>query len=164
MKRFLILTMLLAVSIANANEIQVFNSNTMDIELDKNTTFDKIYQGKLEDFYKNSQAIFTTYAASQAAAEGVLVGSLNSHIADTGNVNTDYLAAGAIGALAGYAIGGTISWFISDNQYIYISKATNSKGESTMIQTLIVANNFLMDSSIEEKALEARQALIKGFL
>ena len=50
---------------------------------------------------------------------------------------------------------------ISDNEYVSISKAVNSKGEGTLIQTLIVANNFLMDSSIIEEGEKARLKLIK---
>ena len=158
MKNIILLIALSAITLI-ANEIQVFNTNTMRINLDSNTKFEKVYMGKYSDFMENAQSILSTKEVILASASGALIGASMSQAA-----SSDLAAnagAGAAGALVGYAIGSGFKWIINDNEYVYISLATNSKGESTLIQTLIVANSFLYDSTIEEMGIEARQSLLK---
>ena len=134
-----------------ANEIQVFTKNTMEIPLDSKTVTEKIYMGKYEDFMKNPSANLKK-GLSTAVANGTIQGAMNSSEAykAAGKLDPNTMLAGGLGALAAYTVGSGIKWFIADNQYVYISLAINSKGVPTMIQTLIVANNFLTDSEIEE--------------
>ncbi len=157
----LMLTILLGATLM-ANEIQIFTKNTMEIELDPKTVSEKIYMGKYSDFMKDPAGNLSK-GFTQAAANGAFMGALNSTstINQAGKIDSGNIAAGGLGALAGYAIGSGAKWFMADNEYVYISLSVNSKGEKTMIQTLIVANNFLTDSTIEEIGKKELQAQMK---
>jgi len=137
-----------------ANEIQVFTTNTMHIKLDSKTKVTEVYNGTLEDFYKNSEKIIESKTVTSAIANGMHSAAMTSN--STGNlyngssVDASQIASGGIGALAGYALGSGITWIISDNEYISVSVVVNSKGESSLIQTLIVANNSISNSEVKE--------------
>lgn len=159
MKKIILSLLFTMIATLSANEIEVFSTNTLNIVLDRNTTFKKIYMGKYTDFIKNANSIFNAKNAIFAGISGSLFGA--TAISQSNVDIKASVGAGALGALAGYAIGSSVKWFISDNEYVYISLAKNSKGESTLIQTLIVANNFLLDSTIEKISIDARQSLLK---
>lgn len=161
MKNILLSTIFAVVSVASANEIQTFTTNTLHIELDKNTKFVNVYNGTLANFYENSSKILNSKEVLSVGVNGAYKGALNSGFSANGQVNSDFASAGAIGALAGYALGSGVTWVISDNEYLSISKATNTKGEVTLLQTLIVANNSISDNEIITNGEEARLKLLK---
>ena len=154
MKKIFILLIGL-VALISANEIQVFTTNTMDIPVDKKSKVETVYQGEYEEFMKNPATHFAA-AAVTGAAIGV---TGNNSLSTVSNLAS--AGAGALGGLAGYALGKGVIWFISDNQYLSIYKVTNSKGEVTLLQMLIVANNSLSDSELKEIS-ENKMEKIKG--
>ena len=148
-----------------ANEIQVFSANTMHIKLDSKTKVTEVYNGTLEDFYKNSKDIIESKVVTSAITDGMHSAAMTSN--STGNlyngssVDASQIAAGGIGALAGYALGSGITWIISDNEYISVSVVVNSKGEYSLIQTLIVANNSITNSEVKKLGKKALKNLIE---
>ena len=148
-----IVLILLAINVY-ANEIQVFTTNTMHIKLDSETKVTEVYNGTLEDFYKNSEKIIESKTVTSAIANGIHSAAMTSN--STGNlhngssVDASQIAAGGIGALVGYALGSGILWFVTDNEYISVSVVVNNKGEASLIQTLIVANNSISNSEVKE--------------
>lgn len=158
----LMLTILLGATLM-ANEIQIFTKNTMEVNLDSKTVTEKVYMGKYSDFMKDPAGNLSK-GLVKAAANGAFIGALNNGstaMGQAGKLDLNNLAAGGLGALAAYTVGSGVKWLIEDNEYVYISLAINSKGEKTMIQTLIVANNFLTDSTIEEIGKKELKAQIK---
>jgi len=161
MKKILLSTVFSLVSMVSANEIQIFTTNTMHIALDKETKFVNIYNGTLANFYENSSKILNSKEVLSVGVNGAYKGALNTDFSANGQVNSDFASAGAIGALAGYALGSGVKWVISDNEYLSISKAINTKGEATLLQTLIVANYSISDNDIKTTGENARLKLIK---
>ena len=158
----LFITSIVFVGAIMANEIQVFTKNTMDLPLDSKTVTEKIYSGKYDDFMKNPKKYLSKGFAA-ATANGAFVGAYNSTNAINAMGKSDFSQVG-IGAITGLAVYGAYaagSWFVSDNQYLYLTLAINSKGKKTMIQTLIVANNSLSDNEIEKIAKKELKAQIK---
>jgi len=147
-----------------ANEIQVFSTNTMQIELDSNSKITNIYNGSLEDFYKNSKAIIEGPKVTNAIINGMhsaaMTATTTGNIYNGTNVQVNQIISGGIGALVGLGIGYGVSWIVSDNEYISISVVVNSKGESTMIQSLIVANNSISEEEISDLGIKALNKLI----
>lgn len=153
MRKLLIFTAL-AIS-AIANEIQVFSSNTMHIDLDSGSKIEKVFFGKKEDFAKNQEQITKDLKSNLGAA--VFQGSVTTLQASTGEMAKSAVAGGvggvnpimavaAIGIMAGAA--GTRAIYDSvreDHEYIMLSTAVNSKGENTLLYTMIVANNAISD-------------------
>jgi len=158
----MVLVTSMLVTSVSANEFQVFSSFTKKIEIDSNSNsnFKKIYYGKAEEFYKNPSKYL-----NEANIKQITTYSLQSI---TNGVNS--LAAGGTGkggliGLAGIAIISIgevgYNWIISDNEYIYLSLVTNTKGEQTLIYTLIVANSSIDDDEGESLALADQKKLIR---
>lgn len=132
-----------------ANSTQVFVSNTMHIELDSNTNYEKVFLGTKEDFYKESNNIFKSELVQQAAVASSLSavaaaganGSFKGLDSNGGLIGAG-LILGAVGAIKTY------EYIVSDNEYVYVATATNSKGEKSLIYSLIVSNYSLNDSSL----------------
>lgn len=152
--RKLLIVAALAVS-AFANEIQVFTSNTMHIELDSNSKIEKLYFGKSEDFYKNQADIMKDIQQNTKSA--LFQGTVTALYASSGEIAKGAVAGGAGGINplgAGIAVGGMLAvvgtkavydWARQDNEYIMLSRAVNSAGEETLLYTMIVANNAVSD-------------------
>jgi hypothetical protein len=161
--RKIILLILFVISIY-ANEIQVFNSNSMHIELDSKSKITTIYNGSLEDFYKNSKEIIESKVVTSAIMNGMHSAAMTSNstgnLYNGSNIDINQITAGGVGALAGYALGSGVTWVISDNEYISVSVVVNSKGEPTMIKTLIVANNSISNEEVSDIGKKALKKLI----
>jgi hypothetical protein len=147
-----------------ANEIQVFTTNTMHIPLDPDSKVVKeVFSGTLEDFYKYSREnlegdfvvtkidnkIMTSEIRSTSSY------SVSSPHGRYGGSNTSSDVVGAFVAVMDY----TISSVVSDNEYVTVNEVKNSKNESTLIQTLIVANNSISDSEVKEISQKAFKKL-----
>jgi hypothetical protein len=151
---FMLLTLVLP---AMANEIQLFTSNTMHIELDSNTKIEKVFFGESEDFYKQYKDIMQTDMVQKAAFHGAL--SATAVAASRGtfkNLNSNNGLAG-VAAIAAFTVGKiTYDWATSDNEYVLVTIATNSAGEKTMLQTMLVTN-YSVDLEEGEKLAMANQ-------
>jgi len=164
MKKIIIIMIALTISLL-ANEIQVFSTNTMHITLDKNSKITNIFNGELNDFYKNSEKILKSKEVAEAIANGIHQSAMYAN--NAGNlyngqsINVNQIVSGGIGALAGYAIGKSLQWVVSDNEYVSVSVVTNSKGETTLIETLIVANYSISNEKVKEIGKNEIQKMIK---
>lgn len=150
-----IILILMSVMVLMANEIQVFTSNTMHIELDSNSKIEKLYFGKSEDFYKNQAEIVKDIQKNTKSA--LFQGTTTALYASSGEIAKAAVAGGTGGVNplgAGIAIGGMLAvvgtkavydWARQDNEYIMLSRAVNSAGEETLLYTMIVANNAVSD-------------------
>jgi len=170
MKKTIISTLLFA-SLLSANEIQVFTTNTKHIKLDKNTKIAQVAYCAIGKECKNlidenslNGKFITTSAAFSAvtASTGAIV---DNNIAGAGGAD---ILAGGIGSLAGIAIGATGLWVKSqfkslskDNEYIVSSLAKNSKGEETLLMTLIVTNDEITEVNAIELASINQNKLLK---
>lgn len=134
-----------------ANSTQVFISNTMQIELDSDTVYEKVFLGTKEDFYKESESLYNSKLIQESA-----VASSMSVIAAAGanqsfsklDMNGGLIGAGLIIGVVGSIK--TYEYIVADNEYVYVSTATNSKGEKTLVYGLIISNYSLNDSSLEK--------------
>ena len=150
--------MMCLVSFLNANEIQVFSSLTKKIEIDSSCDFEKIYYGEAEEFYKNPSKYLNEASIKNASTYGMQAmsnGIKSLSAGGTGQGGLIGLASVAVVSLGEMSF----NWIVSDNEYIYISVATNTKGEQTLIYTLIVANNSLDDKEGESLALADQKKL-----
>lgn len=148
-----------------ANQIQVFSTNTMGIELDQGSKFERIYAGSREDLAKNGKEKINAAMASSVIIGGFLGTSnaITPVLSSSNSVKLDARngLAGIGGAVIGYAIGAGVTWFIADNEYFYFTLAENSKSEKTIIQTLIVANNSIFEKELEELGQTALKQFVK---
>lgn len=149
MRKLLIFTAL-AIS-AIANEIQVFTSNTMHIDLDSGSKIEKVFFYTKEDFIKNQDQIAkdlksATFQGTMSALQGS-TGEMAKH-AVGGNVGgadpiTIVASIGAMATVVG--VRAIYDWARVDHEYIMLSTATNSKSENTLLYTIVVANNAISD-------------------
>ena len=171
MKKFFILgTLAIA---AMANEVQVFTSNTMHIELDSDTKIEKLFFGMTKEFYEKQGEILKDLQKNSASA--LATGTLATLQASSGEIAKNIAAGGsglggvdtngglmAIGAMVAIAGGKALFDYASeDYEYMMMSKAINSKGEETLLYTLVVANNSLETQEGEEMALGEQKKLLK---
>lgn len=160
MKKTIYFFLLLGLSVyANT---QVFISNTMDIKLDKNTKYEKVFLGTYTDFMNNAKDIIDS--------DTLKVGLVNTGLATlntaANNGTFKHLDAGGglIGAGAILAVSLGIAIFgndyedksITDKRYVYTALATNSKGEKTTIYGLVVSPSEL---SLENVAQLVREKI-----
>lgn len=153
MRKLLIFTAL-AIS-AIANEIQVFSSNTMHIDLDSGSKIEKVFFGKSKDFAKNQEQITknlktnlgeATYAGTMATLQGSTGEMAKSAMAGgTGGVNPIALVASVTIAASAAGIRAIYDSAREDYEYTMLSTAVNSKGENTLLYTMIVANDAISD-------------------
>ena len=139
--------------VAFANEIQVFSTNTMHIELDSSSKIEKVFFGKKEDFAKNQEQIAKDLKSNLGSA--VFEGSMGTLQASTGEMAKHAVGGGVGGvdplmAVAAIGIMATAAgtravydYAREDHEYIMLSTAVNSKGENTLLYTIIVANNAI---------------------
>ena len=164
MKKIIIIMIAMTISLL-ANEIQVFSTNTMHITLDKNSKVTNIFNGELNDFYKNSEKILKSKEVAETITNGIHQSAMYAN--NAGNlynghgINANQMIAGGVGALAGYAIGSGITWAISDNEYVSVNVVTNSKSETTLIETLIVSNYSISNKKVKEIGQKEIQKIIK---
>jgi len=144
-----------------ANEIQIFSSFNKKIELNKESTFKKIYYGSAEKFYANPSKYLSKKDLKRTATyglESVETGIKSISAGGNGKGGLIGLASVVVVSIgkAGY------NWIVKDNEYLYISLITNSKGEQALCYTLIVANDSISKSEGETLALTDQKKYIKG--
>ena len=157
-----------------ANEIQVFTSNTMRIDLDKNSTLIEIIYcktgAKCVDLVKKDPETGNVLMNGFAYHSAVAVGSdtLKSS-SSMSHSSVSNVQAGAVGALAGLAVVSSVyfihdiwSGFTKDYEYIISSYVKNSLGEETLLATLIVSNDELSDKEAKKIAFEDQKKLLIG--
>lgn len=138
---------------AYANNTQVFISNTMDIKLDKDAKYEKVFLGTYTDFMNSAKDIIDSDILKSGLVNSGLA-ALNSAASNGTFKNLD-TGGGLIGAGAVLAVSLGISIFgndyedesIIDKRYVYTALATNSKGEKTTIYGFVICPNEL---SLEE--------------
>jgi len=171
MKKFLMFSAL-AIA-AMANEVQVFTSNTMRIELDNDSKIEKLFFGKTKEFYEKQGEILKDLQKNSTSA--LAIGTIATLQASSGEIAKNIVAGGsgaggvdtnggliAIGAMVAIAGGKALfDYAREDHEYMMMSKAINSKGEETLLYTLIVANNSLETQEGEEMALGEQKKLLK---
>jgi hypothetical protein len=156
--KYYIAIALLALTLS-ANEIQVFSSKAdIDIKVTQKSVFTKVYYGSAKEFYANPKKYLNDKTVKSAATFG---------LASVG-IGAVSLAGGGSGKAGLYGLAGTAiasigvmsyNWITSDNEYIYISTLTNPDGKTTLVYTLIVANNFISDKEGETLALANQKKL-----
>ncbi len=171
MKKFFI-SGALAIAVM-ANEVQVFTSNTMHIELDSDTKIERLFFGKTKEFYEKQGEIIKDLKKNSASA--LMSGTITTLQSSSSEIAKNIAAGGsglggvdtngglmAIGAMVAIAGGKALFDYASeDHEYMMMSKAINAKGEETLLYTLIVANNSLETQEGEEMALGEQKKLLK---
>ena len=149
-----------------ANEIQVFTSNSLHVELDRGSKIKKMFSGTHDAFKANKSKIL-----NDDLAKGVTAASLNAFTSVTSNIGN--LAKGtlseglqgagiaAVGSLAVVAVKIVYDKIVEDHEFMVVSIAVNSKGEKTMLQTLVVSNDDIELEEAEKIALEDQFKEIK---
>ena len=148
----------------HANEIQIFTANTMKIKLDTKTKIKERYCGSLDGFYKNSKKIFAVPTV-EGSVKNAVSGAVHAvHFSSATRTSYDprYILLGAAADLVGYGIKNATDYITGDHEYTYVSQALNTKGETTMLETLIVANYELTNDEIKKIGINAQQKLIKS--
>jgi len=160
-----------------ADDIQVFTANTMNIKLDPKSTIIEILYCKTgsecvklikHDDKENRD--FLIHGAAYQGATAIVGTSMQSLSNLTLQSTGASLETGAVGALAALALlSGTYYahdvWegYTKDYEYRIVSYAKNSKGEETLLATLIVSNDELADDEVKEMVLEKqKELLVKG--
>lgn len=167
----LFLVFILVVSTTLANEIQVFTTNTMEITLENNTTFKKIFSGdyrvykdnkkKIDSFIQSSFSLEEKEAYALATATfGILSKAVAkeyglSTLNKVGDVNL-VLAGGMVLTMI---LPDAYKALVKDYEYIYVSFAT-SNSQQTIIKTLIVSNDKLTLEEIERIGIKAQNDLL----
>lgn len=152
MKQLIIIatTLILSQISLFANSTQVFVSNTMHIELDSNTQYEKIYLGTKEGFINKAKEILSQKTVTQAAmASSLSAGTVGATRGTFKDINKG-------GGLIGVATIATITagmaaynYAVSDHEYLYITIATNNKNEKTMLYGFVVSNNSLKLNQVQ---------------
>jgi len=150
--RILLSTLLLSACIY-ANDIQVLTANSMQIELDNGTKVQEIFFGTEEAYVKNSHS-FNKAGGSAVASFGGVVNS--------GGNGGAGAAAGFVGTLISAAIIEGYNSVVSDNNYVLLTKAINSKGEVTFLKTMVISNDPITLEEAAQVSAEAQNNLIKG--
>jgi len=158
MKKIIYLVLFLGLSVyANT---QVFISNTMDIKLDKDTKYEKVFLGTYTDFMNNAKDIIDSDTLKGGLVNTGLA-TLNT-AANNGTFKNLDAGGGLIGAGAVLAISLGIAIFgndyedksITDKRYVYTALATNSKGEKTTIYGFVVSPFELSLEGVEQLVKE----------
>ena len=172
MKTLLILGLML-LSTMHADDIQVFTANTMNIQLDKKSIIKKVFYGDYESYKNNKKDIdnfSNTKSTAMISSVLVLSGISNKLLQDYAN-DLAGKTSNRSGLGTGLIVAGGVIFTVSvlsdiykyankDYENIYISVAVNSKGEKTMLKTLIVSNDKLTNKEAENIALEEHKKLI----
>ena len=66
-KIIILFVLILCQSNLIANSTQVFISNTMHIELDSDSVYEKVFLGTKEDFYKESESLYNSKLIQESA-------------------------------------------------------------------------------------------------
>jgi len=148
--KILLSTLLLSACIY-ANDIQIFTANSTHINLDKNSKITRVYFGTEEAFVKDSN--------SYNKAGGSALASFGS-VANSGGSGAAGSAVGFVGVLASAAIIEGYNSLVSDNNYVLITKAVNSKNEVTILKTLVISNESIPLAKAEKLAQEDQNKLI----
>jgi len=158
---------LLIGSILCANEIEIFTANTMNIKLDKKSVIQEIIYCKpgsecvklIRNDKENRD--YLLYGAAYQGATAIVGTSMKSFSNIAIQSTGASLQNGALGALAGLVlVSGTYlahdAWegYTKDYEYRIVSYAKNSKGEETLLATLIVSNDKIDDRKVKELAYE----------
>lgn len=153
--------LLLAGLSAYANT-QVFISNTMDIKLDKDTKYEKIFLGTYTDFMNNAKDIVNSDMLKIGLVNTGLA-TLNT-AANNGRFKNLDAGGGLVGAGAILALSLGIAIFgndyedksITDKRYVYTALATNSKGEKTTIYGFVISPNELSLEKVKQLVKDKR--------
>jgi len=146
-----------------ANEVQVFTSNTMHISIDKDAKVTPLYFGPAYEFYNNrAEHLKQINAATKKNAATYGLMSLGNVAQGVGTGSTADLKGGAIGLASVAVISLTkmaFDSFTADNEYLYLNRVVNTKGEETYIYTFIVANDSITQEEANEIAINELQKL-----
>ena len=153
--RKIILSISIVISLF-ANDIQIFTGNSMKLQLNQDTKIKNLWYGKKSEMAKHAKEIQDNFKKEVAIASSLSVASASaSHL---GNVqNGDLLGAGLI--LIGSGVSAIYNSITKDNEYIYLSLATNKNGEKTLLKTLIISNYSLNKKEIEKIGSESQNNL-----
>lgn len=151
--RKLLLVLLLSSIGLMANDIQVFTANSMRIELDKGTQIQEIFFGTSEGFSASK--------GSYKKAGGTILSGITD-VGNAGGSGSAGAATGAVGVLVGAALIEGYNSLVQDNSYVLLTKATNSKGETTFLKTIVISNEPITLKEAATVSAKAQNNLIKG--
>ena len=149
MKKLLSVLLLSSMTLI-ANEIQVFTSNSMHLTLDKGSKIKNIFFGTEESFVKQAHAY-------KKAGGSIIDGFASAASSGSGGAGA---GVGAIGVLATAAVIEGYNAIVSDNHYVLLSTAVDSKGNKTNLKTLVISNDNIPLEEAEELAQEDQNKLI----
>lgn len=162
MKKSKVILLLLIFSLTNvfANSIQVFTTNTMHLEIDKNSKFIDIFSGDKKTFLEESIKINTELVKKGVVNAG-LAGAASAAAAQT------FKRMDANGGLVGLAVVATVtagmvgfeylsqSDLFRDYEYLYIAKAFDKIGNETLFYTYIISEDKMSNEEIKKASLNS---------
>ncbi len=149
MKKLLSVLLLSSMTLM-ANEIQVFTSNSMHLTLDKGSKITKVFFG--------TEEAFKTQAHAYKKAGGSIIDGFTSAMSS----GSGAIGAG-VGAIAVLATSAAIEGYnaaVADNNYVLLSEAIDSKGNKTILKSLVISNDNIPLEEAEELAQEDQNKLI----
>ena len=140
-----------------AESVQVFKTNTMHLQVDKNTKLEKLFVGTMEEYTKRQKEILSSQTIKSAVGESVVTvfntnASSLSEVAKNGGSSGGLIGAGLI--LGMTAVMGATNYITEDFIYLYLAKGTNVDNQETLIYSLIISNDKLENEEIEKLAIE----------
>jgi hypothetical protein len=146
----LYLASLIAVTTLSANETQVFSSQTNPIALGASSNFEKLYYGSAELFCEAPAKYVNTTTLKTASERGMKAIQIpHSSEAVKMLASTQSVMPGKI----------FFDQNTTDHHYIYVSVATNNKGDQTVVYTLVVSKNKLQTPEGEALAIADQKKL-----
>jgi len=121
----IVITFLICQVSVFANATQTFVSNTMHIDLDNDTKYEKVFIGTKEEFTKQAKEVLSQDTVKNAAMASVL--SVGAVGASRGTFKDISKGGGLIGVVAIATITAGMAaynYIVSDHEYLYVSIAT----------------------------------------
>lgn len=157
---------MLSYSTLFANQTQAFSTTTMPILMDKDTHPKKLFSGTYEEYGKQFSVIYgnenlKTIGIMTGGASVLLMG--NYLLKSGGSVKSFKSDGGIVGlaiVLAVGAVSAAVAVATEDYEYEYVSILTNSKGEKTILETHIVANDKLSQDELDKYGFDSQMEYI----
>ena len=108
-----------------AESVQVFKTNTMHLQVDKNTKLEKLFVGTMEEYTKRQKEILSSQTIKNAVGESAVTvfktnASSLSEVAKNGGSSGGLIGAGLI--LGMTAVMGATNYITEDFIYLYLAK------------------------------------------
>lgn len=151
------LSMVLITNCLLANEVQIFSSKTLDLELSKNTQTKEIFCGTTEEFSSKYNELFRSKLVGETFNFGIIsAGKIAEASVGTFNNSAGNLTGGLVtaGLTVVTALGtGLYNKTVEDFEYVYLVIAENEDKKATLINSLVVSNEKITVEEVRKLAL-----------